>query len=247
MPAAKSTPAKPAQPKPAAKPATRSADRKPAKPAKPAKAKSATKPAKSAKARPAAKSAEAKPTKPAKPKAKPAGSPLARPLTPTAAGAHCWLVKSEPDVFSIDHLARDGKTAWEGVRNYQARNHMRDDMKVGDPVLFYHSNADPPAIVGLARVACAPYADPTQFDDKSDYFDPKATRDEPRWMLVDLAFVEKFPTPITLDQLRSDPALAGMYVAKKAHRPSVQPVEPWHLLHVAELGRSSKARAMVNP
>lgn len=206
--------------------------------AKPAKAKPAAKPAKkSTKARPAKKST----------KAKPVGSPLARPLTPTAAGAHCWLVKSEPDVYSIDHLARDGKTAWEGVRNYQARNHMRDDMKVGDPVLFYHSNADPPAIVGLARVAGAPYPDPTQFDSKSDYHDPKATREEPRWQLVDLAFVEKFPAPITLDQLRTDPALTGMYVAKKAHRPSVQPVEPWHLLHVAELGRSTKARAMVNP
>lgn len=236
MPAAKSTKAKPAKPRPAAKPAKRSADRKPAKPAKAAKARSAAKPA------------ESKPKpRPGPAKAKPAGSPLARPLTPTASGAHCWLVKSEPDVFSIDHLARDGKTAWEGVRNYQARNHMRDDMKVGDPVLFYHSNADPPAIVGLARVAGAPYADPTQFDDRSDYFDPKATRDAPRWLLVDLAFVEKFPAPIALDQLRSDPALAGMYVAKKAHRPSVQPVEPWHFLHVAELGRSSKARALVSP
>jgi len=204
-----------------------------AKSAKPAKPKPAKKPAK--------KLAKTKPA------AKPAGSPLARPLTPTASGAHCWLVKSEPDTYSIEALARDGTTAWEGVRNYQARNHMRDDMKVGDPVLFYHSNADPPAIVGLARVAGAPYPDPTQFDSKSDYHDPKATRDEPRWILVDLAFVEKFPAPIPLDQLRSDPALAGMYVAKKAHRPSVQPVEPWHLLHVAELGRSTKARTLVTP
>jgi predicted RNA-binding protein with PUA-like domain len=148
-------------------------------------------------------------------------------------------------VFSIDDLARAGTTAWEGVRNYQARNHMRDDMKIGDPVLFYHSNATPPAIVGLARVASVPHADATQFDGDSAYHDPKATRDAPRWILVDVAFVEKFAAPVTLEQLRDDPALTGMLVAKKAHRPSVQPVERAHFLHVTGLGGATKAATLL--
>lgn len=180
--------------------------------------------------------------RPAKPAAKPAARP---PLVPAPSGAHCWLVKSEPTVFSIDHLAAAGKTSWEGIRNYQARNHMRDDMKVGDPVLFYHSNAEPPGIVGLARVASAAYADPTQFDERGRYHDPKATKDVPRWQMVDLAFVEKFPAPIALDALRADPQLAGMLVVRKAHRISVQPVEPAHYLRVAELARSARARELL--
>lgn len=177
-------------------------------------------------------------------KAKP--RPVAPPLPPAAAsGVRCWLAKSEPSVFSIDDLARVKKTAWEGVRNYQARNHMRDDMKIGDVVLFYHSNAAPPGIVGLARVASAPYPDATQFDRKSEYHDPKATKDAPRWFLVDLAFVEKFPAPVSLEALRADPELTGMLVVKKAHRPSVQPVDPRHLLRVADVAGSAHARAMV--
>lgn len=172
--------------------------------------------------------------------------PKAPPLPPAAAsGVRCWLVKSEPSVFSIDELQRVGTTAWEGIRNYQARNHMRDDMKVGDPVLFYHSNAEPPGIVGLARVARTSYPDPTQFDAESRYHDPKATRDVPRWFLVDLAFVEKFPTPLPLDQLRADAALAEMYVVKKAHRISVQPVHPRHFLHVADLAGSTAIRPVL--
>jgi predicted RNA-binding protein with PUA-like domain len=102
-----------------------------------------------------------------------------------------WLMKSEPDAFSIDDLQRAGIEPWNGVRNYQARNFMRDGMQVGDGILFYHSNTKVPGIVGLARVASAAYPDETQFDPGSDYFDPKATRENPRWMLVDVAFERK--------------------------------------------------------
>ena len=100
-----------------------------------------------------------------------------------------WLMKSEPDVYSIADLKRDGRTAWTGVRNYQARNFMRDRMRVGDPVLFYHSNADPSGVAGVGRVAGPAYADPTQFDPAGDYFDPRATPAAPVWFLVDIAFV----------------------------------------------------------
>lgn len=232
MPAAKT--------KPAAKP-TRSAAAKPTK-AKPAPAKAKAKPAKSAKAKPKKIAAEAKPKKT---KAPPEMKLLARPLSAAPSGARCWLIKSEPDVFSIDALARVPQEPWNGVRNYQSRNHMRDHMQVGDPVLFYHSNADPPAIVGLARVASAPYPDPTQFDPNSSYHDDKATREVPRWFMVDFAFVEKFPAAVSLETLRTDPTLDGIYVARKAHRPSIQPVEPWHFLRVAELGRSSAAMSLL--
>src|SRR5690348_1805853 len=117
--------------------------------------------------------------------------------------AKCWLMKSEPEVFSIDDLAREGKTSWEGVRNYQARNFMRDEMQVGDRVLYYHSNADPTGVAGLARVARTGYPDPTARDPQSDYFDPKAGDDDPRWYMVDVAFEERFPRVITLDELRA--------------------------------------------
>ena len=100
-----------------------------------------------------------------------------------------WLMKSEPDVYSIDDLKRDGREMWDSIRNYQARNMMRDDMRIGDKVFFYHSNCKEPAIAGIAKVASKPYPDPTQFDKKSRYFDPKSTQDEPRWILVDVEFV----------------------------------------------------------
>ena len=103
-----------------------------------------------------------------------------------------WLIKSEPDAYSIDDLKRDGTEPWDGIRNYQARNMIRDDMKIGDDVLFYHSSCKVPAVAGLAKVASAPYPDPTQFDRKSKYFDEKSTEDDPRWILVDIAYVRKF-------------------------------------------------------
>jgi predicted RNA-binding protein with PUA-like domain len=150
-----------------------------------------------------------------------------------------WLMKSEPGSYSIDDLERDGRTSWNGVRNYQARNFMRDEMKKGDPVLFYHSNADPTGVVGLARVARAAYPDPTARDPRSDYFDPKASDQDPRWYVVDVEFVERFPAPVTLDDLRAARGLEKMLVINKS-RLSVQPVTPEEYKRVVKLGRAGK-------
>jgi predicted RNA-binding protein with PUA-like domain len=137
---------------------------------------------------------------------------------------HYWLMKSEPDAFSIDDLARVGTEPWSGVRNYQARNFMRDGMAVGDGVLFYHSSCAEPGVVGVAEVASPAYPDPTQFDRKSPYFDPKATREEPRWMLVDVRFVRKLKRTITLAELREAPRLEGLGLLQRGSRLSVMPV-----------------------
>lgn len=151
--------------------------------------------------------------------------------------ARYWLMKSEPSVYSIEDLQRDGTTGWEGVRNYQARNFMRDDMKPGDLILFYHSNAEPPGVAGIAKVARAAYPDASACDPKSKYFDPKATADNPIWMTVDVAFAERFAAPVSLAELKSDPALAGMAVLQRGQRLSVQPVDPAHFRIVREMGR----------
>ena len=135
-----------------------------------------------------------------------------------------WLMKSEPDTFSIDDLRTRGSEPWDGVRNYQARNFMRDGMRVGDSVFFYHSNCAEPGIVGLAEVASEAYPDPSQFDPKSDYFDPGASRDNPRWVLVDVAFVRKLKRTITLKELQALPSLAEMALVRKGNRLSVMPV-----------------------
>ncbi|MEQ9082009.1 MAG: EVE domain-containing protein [Sandaracinaceae bacterium] len=155
-----------------------------------------------------------------------------------------WLVKSEPDAYSIEDLERDGQAEWDGVRNYQARNSMRDDMAVGDLVLFYHSNAKPPGVAGVAKVATEAYPDPTQFDPKSKYHDPKATEEAPRWHLVDLSFVEKFDAVLGLDVLKEHAdALEGMMVIKRGIRFSVQPVEKEHFRKVLKLaGAKTKVR-----
>lgn len=136
-----------------------------------------------------------------------------------------WLMKSEPEVFSIQHLARaPGQTTfWDGVRNYQARNLLRDQVKVGDGVLFYHSNADPPAVAGTATVVEAASPDPTQFDPKDDHHDPDSTRDEPRWFGVKVKLDRVFARPLPLDELRRVPALKDMVLFKRS-RLSVQPV-----------------------
>jgi predicted RNA-binding protein with PUA-like domain len=136
-----------------------------------------------------------------------------------------WLMKSEPSVFSIDDLARAKKTAWEGVRNYVARNHLRE-AQVGDEVLFYHSSADPTGVAGVAKVVKAAYPDPSQFDPKSDYHDPASKKDDPRWSVVDVAFVRKLPRVVTLEEIKAAPALKEMVVVKKGSRHSVQPVTP---------------------
>lgn len=145
-------------------------------------------------------------------------------------------MKSEPDVYSIDDLERDRRTTWEGVRNYQARNFLRDDMKVGDLVLFYHSNAEPAGVAGVARVCREAYADPTQFDPQSAYHDPGAKPEAPRWLMVDVEFVRKLPALVALDALKADPSLEGMYVIRRGMRLSVQPVTPAHFAHVLRMG-----------
>ena len=136
-----------------------------------------------------------------------------------------WLMKSEPDEFSIDDLVRAPKktTPWFGVRNYQARNYMRDHMRVGDGVLFYHSSCEVPGIAGIAKVASAAHPDLSQFDRKSPYYDPKAKRDEPRWMLVDVKLVKKTRV-MPLEELRTYPELAQMVVLKRGNRLSITPV-----------------------
>lgn len=147
-----------------------------------------------------------------------------------------WLIKSEPDVFSIDDLAKVKQEPWSGVRNYQARNYMWKDMQPGDLALFYHSNAVPPGVAGVARVVGEPYPDPTQFQEKSEYFDPKASEDKPRWWLVDFEFVEKFPRYVPLAELKEEAALEGMLVLQKGTRLSITPVEPKHFKRVCKLG-----------
>lgn len=138
-----------------------------------------------------------------------------------------WLMKSEPGCFSIDDLksSEDSTTCWDGVRNYQARNFMRDEMSIRDKVLFYHSNCPEPGIVGLAEIVSGAYPDFTAFDPSSDHYDPKSTPENPRWFMVDVRFVEKFEKPITLRQIKSDDRLAGMLLVKGGMRLSVQPVE----------------------
>jgi predicted RNA-binding protein with PUA-like domain len=132
-------------------------------------------------------------------------------------------MKSEPDTFSIDELERLKKTVWEGVRNYQARNYMLHDMQVGDPVLFYHSNCNPPAIVGLAKVSKLGLIDPTQFDKKSEYYDPKSSPEAPRWKCVEIEFKRKLPKALTLPEIKNYKALTDMVLLNNS-RLSVQPV-----------------------
>ena len=137
-----------------------------------------------------------------------------------------WLMKSEPDVFSFEDLwkAKKRTTMWDGVRNYQARNFMRDKMQVGDGVLYYHSNAKPPGIAGLAEVASEAYPDPTQFDPADGHYDPKSDPDDPRWYLVDIRGTERIPELLSRDALREHPLLSKMMVLQKGSRLSVQPV-----------------------
>ena len=149
-----------------------------------------------------------------------------------------WLFKSEPYIYSIDDLQRDGKTHWEGVRNYQARNFMRDEMQKGDLILYYHSNADPPGVIGIARVAKEAYPDHFSWDNKSNYFDPKSSKENPRWVMVDVEFVEKFERLIPLAELKSHPDLKEMMVVKPGMRLSIQPVEENHFEIIRDLGKS---------
>lgn len=150
-----------------------------------------------------------------------------------AAARQYWVMKSEPTAFSIDDLAKVPRrtTCWDGVRNYQARNFMRS-MQLGDQVLFYHSSADPPAIVGMAEVVRQAYPDPTQFDKRDPHYDSASDPANPRWDMVDIRLVRKFSTPLSLDMLRAQPKLKGMELLRKGSRLSVQPVKlaEWDLI-----------------
>lgn len=143
-----------------------------------------------------------------------------------------WLMKSEPDVYSIDHLLRDKKTFWDGVRNYQARNFMRDTMKAGDQVFFYHSNAEPSGIAGIAEVVRTGLPDKSAFDKKSPYFDPDSRENNPAWYGVEIKPVKKFKNLIPLETLKKTKGLESMLLLKKGQRLSVQPVEEkeWSLI-----------------
>jgi predicted RNA-binding protein with PUA-like domain len=150
-----------------------------------------------------------------------------------------WLIKSEPGVYSIADLKRDKSTGWEGVRNYQARNHLAN-MRLGELAIFYHSSAEPPGAAGIAKVSREAYPDEAQFDPKSDYYDAKSDRSKPRWVRVDVSFVEAFKELVSLAALKADPALEGMLVRKAGMRLSVQPVEPAHFAHVLRMAGSKQ-------
>ncbi|HVZ22447.1 MAG TPA: EVE domain-containing protein [Vicinamibacterales bacterium] len=148
-----------------------------------------------------------------------------------------WLMKCEPSAYTIDDLERDGTTSWEGVRNYQARNCMRDDMALGDAVLFYASNADPSGVTGLARIVRAGYPDAFAWKKGHKYFDAASTREKPVWYMVDLGFVERFPAIVPLEVLKTTKGLEKMAVTQKGSRLSVQPVTKAEYDIVVRLGR----------
>lgn len=150
-----------------------------------------------------------------------------------------WLMKSEPETYSIEDLEKAGSDYWEGIRNYQARNFMRDEMKKGDQILFYHSSCKVPGVVGLASVSKEAYPDDTCWDPKSPYYDAKSTKEHPRWVRVDIAFEEKFSDVLTLGQLRETPGLEEMLLLKKGQRLSIQPLEKKHYDLICKLGRNT--------
>ena len=135
-----------------------------------------------------------------------------------------WLIKSEPGTYSIADLKKDAKTAWTGIRNFQARNYMRDGMHTGDEILFYHSSCAEPGVYGIAKVATEAYPDETQFDKKGEYYEPRATREKPVWELIDVAFVKEFKKPVLVTQMRVNKHLENMIALRKGNRLSVMPV-----------------------
>lgn len=149
-----------------------------------------------------------------------------------------WLMKSEPDVFSFSDLKKRPKKTepWNGVRNYQARNFMRNEMQVGDLILFYHSSCEIPGVAGIAKVSSKPYPDTTQFDSKSEYFDPKATKEEPRWFLVDVTFEEDLKSLVSLEELKKHKELSHMRLLQRGNRLSILPVTREEFLFIKKLG-----------
>ena len=150
--------------------------------------------------------------------------------------AQFWLMKSEPDVYPLAQLKKDKTSLWDGVRNYQARNFMMKDMKIGDSVLFYHSNAKPPGVAGLAKITQAAQPDPSQFNKKSPYFDPKSTKEKPRWSCVEVGYVETFRQFVNLEQLKEKKGLEEMLVTKRGQRLSIQPVTKKEFQLVCKMG-----------
>lgn len=149
-----------------------------------------------------------------------------------------WLVKSEPDVFSIDDLAKSKNqtTYWDGVRNYQARNYMRDEMKKGDKVIFYHSNTKPPAAVGVCEVVKEGYPDFTAFDPDDKHYDPKSKKENPAWYMVDIKLIKKFPKAVTLDEIKQNPKLKNMKLVQRGNRLSVLPVTKEEFDEIVRMG-----------
>ena len=143
-----------------------------------------------------------------------------------------WLMKSEPDAYGIDDLMRDGREPWDGIRNYQARNMMRDDMVIGDKVFFYHSSCKEPGVVGLMEIASKPYPDPTQFEPGSKYYDPKSNPDDPRWCLVDVQFIRKLKRAVSLAEIKAHPGLHDMILVRKGNRLSIMPIteDHWNII-----------------
>ncbi len=153
-----------------------------------------------------------------------------------------WLFKTEPDVFSWDDLlkAKDLTTTWEGIRNYQARNLLRDECRLKDEVFIYHSRINPPVIMGIAEVVKEAYPDPEQFKPDSKYFDPKSDPDDPRWLMVDVKATKAFSAPVDLPALKAHPDLDGLMVTKRGARLSIQPVDAAHWRVIARMGKPEK-------
>lgn len=147
-----------------------------------------------------------------------------------------WLLKSEPTCYSIDDIAKDKKTAWTGIRNYQARNFLRDEMKPGDMALFYHSSTEPAGVYGVVKIVREGYPDATALDKKDDHYDPKSTKENPIWYAVDVEFLKKLKEPVTLNQIKFEPRLEGIMVAARGSRLSVQPVSEEHFKRIVEFG-----------
>ncbi|MCY4643492.1 MAG: EVE domain-containing protein [Bacteriovoracales bacterium] len=153
-------------------------------------------------------------------------------------GKKYWLMKSEPGVFSIDDLKEKGREPWDGVRNYQARNFMRDEMKIGDGVLFYHSACNPPGVAGLAEVSKEAFGDFTAWDADSPYYDPKSSPENPRWVMVEVKFVERFSKIISLDELKGRQELEGFRLLQRGNRLSILPVSPAQFRFIISLAKS---------
>lgn len=148
-----------------------------------------------------------------------------------------WLIKSEPETFSFDDLEKKKTSveSWDGIRNYQARNYMRDDMRVGDLLLFYHSSCSVPAVMGIAEVVREAYPDYTAWDTKSSYYDPKSSKESPRWFMVDIKYKTRLKRPVTLTEIKATKALSEMLLVKKGQRLSIQPVSKKHFDTIVSL------------